>query len=75
MLFVLGEMAQQGLELIEYEETEDRSTQDVAQMGVGPSPPSPQYDSVGHPVCASPSSGAMCRVKITPTDWPLVESD
>ena len=34
MLFVLGEMAQQGLELIEYEETEDKSTQDNAQTEV-----------------------------------------
>ena len=34
MRFVLGEMAQQGLELIEYEETEDKSTQDNAQTEV-----------------------------------------
>ena len=75
MRFVLGEMAQQGLELIEYEETEDKSTQDDAQTEVGPSPPCPQYDPAGHPDCASPSSGAMRRVKITPTDLPPVESD
>ena len=38
MAFVLGEMAQQGLELIEYEETEGTSTQDAVQTTWGPSP-------------------------------------
>ena len=73
MAFVLGEMAQQGLELIEYEETEGTSTQDAVQTTWGPSPQCPQY-SAGHPVVASPSSGAMRRVKLTPTEWPPVET-
>ena len=76
MRFVLGEMAQLGLELIEYEETEDKSTQDNAQTEVlVPRRPAKTAQAQAPQDCASPSSGAMRRAKITPTDLPPVESD